>query len=361
MRHGAGTIARRSGVRLRSAGLAVALGAALCACGAPAVRAVPEGTSRYDVLPADAADGFRGARARLLAGDAAGARGALLPLVRAHPECVPLGLWWQEAEIAAGDQADLGRASDELAAAAPSAATLVLAARAQADPQTARERLDRAEQLDPDCPWVHYGRAHLAAQQGDWAAARAALDRALAADPGQLFALRLRTWMLARDGAVEDARAELAGWLERAGNDERLPPRMVADARIDLALLDLQRGEVGDAADSLARLDPALVEPWRFHAVRACVRQEQGDLDAALDDVLAARAAAPQELLPAVQEAVLREEFLRDPARAAQAWREARALAAARDDLPAAFETLRSRVRVERLERGAPAAGSSPE
>ncbi len=328
-----------------------ALAAALClaACGAPRARDIPDEAERSSSVPATAWSVFLEARAKLLAGDAAGARGLLQPLLADHPDSVAIGRWWQEAEAAAGDEAFLLEHSRELAEAAPSAATCVLAARAEKDPASASAWLDRGERLDPDNPWVHHARAVLAARAGEHVAARRALARALAADPGHRQSLRLEAWFLARDGELEKARALLAGWLGRAADDPRLLPALVEEARLDLALLELQTGEPAEAEDLLAAVDRAHVAPWRFRAARAAVRQATGDTLGALEDARAAREAAPQELLPWVQEALLQEEHLGAPELALPAWQAARALAGARDDLPSTFETLRARVHIERL------------
>jgi hypothetical protein len=68
-------------------------------------------------------------------------------------------------------------------------------------------------------------------------------------------------------------------------------------------------------------------------------------------------------LLPAVQAALFHEDFAGEPERARAAWTAVREMAASHDELSAAFETLRARVRLERIERRTPhegAAGAKP-
>jgi tetratricopeptide (TPR) repeat protein len=141
-----------------------------------------------------------------------------------------------------------------------------------------------------------------------------------------------------------------------------VPPALVAGAQLDLALIDLAAGELGDAEDALDAIDPAWIEPWRLHTARAALLHAGGEHERALAEARAARASAPEEVLPVVQEAFLLEDHLGDPAGAALAWARARELAGEREDLAAALEIVRARVRIERLERaaGERAARASP-
>ncbi len=348
---------------MRARFVLLALAACLCcwACAGPRVVDTPESTSPYDQIPPAAAAEFQAARQRFTQGDVAIARATFERLVETWPDSVVVGIWWQECEAALDDVEELRRRSEEKAQNRPSVASEVLAARAQTDPAGAEVWLARAEARDPGCVWVHYGRAFRAAGESRFEPAREALQRALASDPGHLASRRLEAWILARDGATDEARARLAGWVARAASDPRVLPVQLAEARLDLALLELSSGEPSRAEDQLEELDAALVPAWRFHAARACTRQASGDLEGARADIEAARALAPSELLPAVQDALFHDDFDADPARARAAWTAVREMAASHDDLSAAFETLRARVRLERLERrAANAAGSTP-
>lgn len=338
--------------------------AAVCALGAgctiTTVIPVPEGTSTYDQIPAGLAAEFRAARVRFLAGDTAQARAGFERLMEAAPGTVPFGIWWQECEAELSDPDTLRRRSEEHTALHPGVAGDILAARAQADPIAAEIWIARAEVRDPDCVWVHHARAFLAARDGRLDEARLALERALAADPGHLPSRRLEVRMLARDGLSEAARMRLAGWVARAAEDPRVLPTDLAEARLDLALLSLGAEDPGDAEDQLDALDPQYVEAWRYSAARACVAQERGDLQAARRHVEDARALAPRQVLPAVQEALLFDDHERDPFRARAAWSVVRELAAQSDEFSSAFETLRARVRIERIDAAAEAPAQSP-
>lgn len=331
----------------------------VAACTMTTAIPVPESTSPYDRMPTGAAPEFRAARERYLAGDLAQARAGFERLLDASPDTIPYGIWWQECEAALSDADTLRRLAEERAVLRPSLGSEILAARAQTDPLAAETWIARAEARDPDCVWVHHARAWLAARDGRLDEARLALERALAADPGHLPARRLEVRMLARDGSTEAARLRLSGWVARAANDPFVLPADLAEARLDLALLALGAQEVDDAEEALEDLDPEIVEPWRYAAARACVAREQGDLVAARRHVEDARALAPREVLPAVQEALLFDDHEHDPFRARAAWTVVRELASQADDLSSAFETLRARIRLERLDAAATATAGS--
>ncbi|MBL8693991.1 MAG: tetratricopeptide repeat protein [Planctomycetes bacterium] len=317
---------------------------------------VPEGRSPYDRVPDALMADFRAARERFVRGDHAPARAGFERLLVRAPDVMPFGVWWQESEAWLSDPQTLRRRSEERAVLAPGVVSELLAARAQTDSAAAEAWLARAEARDPDCVWVHHARAFLALRDGRIDEARLALERALASDPGHLPARRLEVRILVRDGATEAARMRLSGWLERAASDPRVLPGEVAEARLDAALLALATDDIGRAEHELDLLDPEQVEAWRLAALRACVARERGDVAGARRYVDAARAQAPREILPAVQEALLFDEGGRDPFRARAAWVVVRELAAGSDDLAGAFETLRARVRLERIDRQAAAA-----
>ncbi len=330
-------------------------------CSMSRVVAVPEGTSAYDRLDDPLRARFLAARAQFLAGDLAQARANFERLLDDAPDTVPFGIWWQECEAALAGVDALKVLSEERAVLRPGVGSELLAARAQPDEIAAEKWLARAEARDPGCAWIHQGRAFFALREGHMDEARLALERALAADPGHLPARRLEVRLLVRDGASEAARMRLAGWIARADDDPRVLPRDLADAQLDFALLSLAAVLVDDAELALGKLDPKFVEPWRLAAAEACVAQERGDLVLARRRVEDARAAAPREILPAVQEALLFDDAAPDPFRARAAWVAVRELAATSDDLLGAFETVRARVRIERIDRDAAAAASVPD
>lgn len=338
--------------------LAAGIGAG---CSVSRVIAVPIDSSVYDRLPPGSLTEFREAREQFQAGDMAQARAAFERLLDASPDTVPFGVWWQECEAALSDPDTLRRRSEERAALRPGVGSEILAARAQTDPIAAESWIARAEARDPDCVWVHYARAFLAARDGRLDEARLALERALAADPGHMPARRLEVRMLTRDGSSEAAGMRLRGWVARALEDPRVLPGELAEARLDLALLSIGAEDLGDAEDELEGLDPQYVEAWRYSAARACLARERGDLAAARRHVEAARALAPREVLPAVQEALLFDDHDRDPYRARAAWTVVRELAAESDEFSSAFETLRARVRLERLDAAAALEAHAPD
>jgi len=330
-------------------------------CSISRVVSVPEATSAYDRLDGPARARFLDAREQFLAGDVAQARANFERLLDEAPDIVPFGIWWQECEAALGGVDALKFRSEERAVLRPGVGAELLAARAQDDEMSAQVWLARAEVRDPDCAWIHQARAFLAMREGHMDEARLALERALASDPGHLAARRLEVRLLVRDGATEAARMRLAGWIARAKNDPRVLPRDLADAQLDFALLSLGTLEVDDAELALGALDPQFVEPWRLAAAEACVAHERGDFVRARRRVEDARASAPREILPAVQEALLFDDAEPDPFRARAAWVAVRELAATSDDLLGAFETLRARVRIERIDRDAAAAARVPD
>jgi tetratricopeptide (TPR) repeat protein len=336
--------------------LAGALPLLAAGCSMTRIVEVPESLSRYDRLPDDCRADFRAARAHFERGDLAQARAGFERLLERQPEVVPVGVWWQECQILLAPPEVLRARSGERAALAPGVAAEVLAARAQADSAAAEPWFARAEARDPECAWIHYGRAHFALREGRLDEARIALERALAADPGHLPARRLETRILARDGAAEAARNRLAGWIERASAEPLVLPRDLAEARLDAVLLSIALQDPGGAEDALEELDARWIEPWRLAATRACLARERGDLVGARGHADAARAQAPREILPAVQEALLFDDQGGDAFRARAAWIAVRELASQGADLATAFETVRARVRLERLDRAAEAA-----
>ncbi len=334
--------------------VAVCIGLMNVGCVGSRVIPVPESTSRYDRIPDAYAAEFRTARARFLAGDTAQARARFERLLDALPDIVPIGVWWQECEIELSDAETLRLRSEERAALQPGVGAEILAARAQADSIAAETWIARAANRDPNCVWVYYARAFAAARAGSADVARDELNRALTIDPGHLPSRRLEIELLTRDGSSEAARIRLTGWVVRAAEDPRVLPRDLADARLDLALLAIGAQDVDSAADQVDEIDARFVDPWRLAATRAVIAHEEGDIAGARKYIDTARALAPREILPAVQEALLFDDDVNDPFRARAAWNVVRELASESDELSSALETLRARVRLERLDREMP-------
>jgi hypothetical protein len=345
----------------------------LPACWTPALRTIPDTYSVYDDLPRGAMRRLASARADLEADRAEAARLALAALAAEFPENIAVGLWLQEAEIAlapAGPFAPLAplasagegvnddlreryrkRAEEERSEAGQrSVASLVLAARVEPDPLAAQVLLERAEDLDPRCAWCSYGRAWLAARAGDWGEVRARVARAKAADPGHMPTLWLETWMLSRSGNVREAIVSLDTWIEKAEDDPRLDGRLVAEARLDRALLAVLDGEPDDARDILAELEgKERVDPGRREMIEAGAELETGEPAAALASAQEAERLRPSDLLPVVQQALLHEMWLGDPTAAEADWTRALALAKADPALGSLLERARARVRIERF------------
>ncbi|MDB2576569.1 hypothetical protein N9Z54_05125 [Planctomycetota bacterium] len=243
------------------------------------------------------------------------------------------------------------------ASALPTVEALILAARVETDGLAAESLLRRALELDPVCSWAHYGLSHVLlekrSQPDRWSLARASLERALEIEPGNLRARRLEAWMLAEEGSRDVAEKQLRRWLEEAAEDPRVSRVEAVEARLDLALLLLLRGEDRRAARLLEDLEGEPVGRARRWMLLTVARQEGGDLLGALDATLRAQGAAAGEVLPLVQEALLSEAFLDRPEVASALWEEVAELAEDGATIGDLVQTLRARVRMERS-RSAP-------
>ncbi|MEM7310671.1 MAG: tetratricopeptide repeat protein [Planctomycetota bacterium] len=201
------------------------------------------------------------------------------------------------------------------------ASAYVLAARLASEEEAAIGLLDEALRRDPDCVWAHYAFAwhHAAAQR--FGEAQSALERALALDPGHPPSRRLEAALLARSGDVERATRAHRFWLERYGDDPRTSRRHAADARLDLAALLVLGEEPEEALDELAAIDRGeLSDATSLELVRATALQVAGRVSAALAVARAAAAAAPDDVRPRQQEAILLGEHLGDEQAAREAW-----------------------------------------
>lgn len=315
---------------------------------------IPVTTSRFDALAEPDLAPFAAARARFDAGEIAAARAAFERLAAQDPDNVLVGSWLQECEIelAASEGTTLRSIAEHWAAAAslhPSAGRLVLAARVDPDPKSAEVLLERAEVLDKNCAWVSYGRAFLAAQAGDYTEARKQVARAVQADPGHLWARWLEAWILARSGTVEEGIGALQAWLDRARDDVRVESRLVNEAELDLALLWVLDDEPDKARKSLEAVDARKVDVARRLEAVACIEQGLHDVKRALAAAEAAGKAAPAELLPALQVAILHDEWLDDPVAAEADWNRVLKMARASSELSSVLQRTRASVRLERF------------
>lgn len=356
--------------------LGLVLTAFLGACGSTGPRPIPDTRSRYDVFANEDRAQFDAARRDMQAGRHDSARDVLAALQARLPDHLVVGVWLQEAEIALADPAfEAGPAANSesgapapatiesaaayealrqryrrAAEAEPTVAHLVLAARLESDIPAAMLLLDRAEELDADCAWIHYGRAFLAARDSDWPQVRVWIARASEADPGHLPTRWLEAWMLAQGGNVDEAIAALEVWLARARGDLRLDPRLVRGAELDLAILCVLDGDPQRARKILSELGDDGLDPARKLAVVACTEQALGDFEQALAAAHRAEALAPGAILPVVQQALLYDTWLEDPAAAEAAWTRVLAISRASPDLSTLLERMRARVRLERFQ-----------
>ncbi|MEM9803396.1 MAG: tetratricopeptide repeat protein [Planctomycetota bacterium] len=230
--------------------------------------------------------------------------------------------------------------------------TLVLAARAETDVLAAEALLEKARELDPVCAWVHYGLAHVLlekrTQKDRWGLARESLDRAIELEPGHLRARRLEAWMLAEQGSRDAAERSLRRWIDEVSDDPRVARSWLVEAKLDLALLMLLRGEDERAQRVLEDLEGEAIGRARRWMLLTVARQESGDVLGALDATLRAQGASAGTVLPIVQEALLLELFLDRPSLAQARWDEVARLVEDTTSIGELVQGLRARVRVER-------------
>lgn len=349
-------------MRRRACALAACAALALIAsCWTSAARGLPRTHTRYDGLDDLAERELRDARTKIEAGRLEEARVALAALVERYPENIVLGTWLQEAEIDAisagapstGDTSaldELRARYAKLASERASVASLVLAARLESDETRAEALLARAESVDARCVWVPYARAFLAARRGAWDEVRKQLTKAEALDPGHLPTRWLSCWMLARGGKVREAITSLDTWLGRAREDVRVDDRLVLEAELDLSVLRVLDGDARGARALLDDLESRGVLGAREQMVEAATREALGDPQGALSAAKTAEELAPGEILPVVQQALLSELWLDDPAAAETAWTRVLALSKNSAELSSMLERVRARARLERYQ-----------
>ncbi len=318
------------------------------------------------------------ARAATDAGRIEEAWAVVAPLAAADPSDLDLAVWLQDLrlELAEGDsQLDpvlalepetdgpeerIRKLYATLAREHESPAALVLAARVESDAIASISLLDRALELEPDFTWANYGKAHALLQNKTvvkrWQLAREALQRALVRDPGLIGARRLEAWMLAQEGTVREARAALEMWLQRTQTDVRVGSREREEAEVDLALLRVLDGDPQHARELLEHLEGSAVERDRRLTVLAVAAAEMGDLDAAMEAAHNAAGAAPEEVLPLVQQALLQQYWLGDEQAAKDLWAEVIAHSAGTPDIRTLLQGMRAKLLLER-EAGEGSAG----
>lgn len=288
---------------------------------------------------------------------------------RDAPDDLRVAIWLQEATLASAEararrlgvsttsstspRSQLRRSYRRLAERDPSAFAFVLAARLEDDQRAAELLLARALELEPGLAWAHYALAHAAAQGGDWGRAREELLRTFELDPGLLPALRLFAWAQATAGELDQAILAYEAWLERAEEDLLATEAQRNALRLDLALAYLGAGDPAEARRLLDGLAGRDVDETRRLAALAAVFQAQGRIAEARAAALGAATISPQELLPAVQEALLLELWVRDPWAAREAWARVAELAAERADLAGGLERFRAQIHLQRLTRAA--------
>jgi hypothetical protein len=335
--------------RARAAALVCA---ALAGCGL-----LGRTTSDYSARPAQEriwseieAEEVREVHRLLALGDLETARAWLARLRQRDPARLGLAFLHQDIECAAGRCAQVRDAARALAESEPAPQNLLLAARVEDDPAAARAWLERALEIAPGDAWVHYALAHREARDGEWVAAGVRVQRALELDPGHLPARRLETMVLARGGYRDDAVAALARWLHNAGRDPLTSARELDAARLDLAQLLILDEQPEEARAVLAQLSEPERAGARVELVFAAVEQAQDRPVRALDAARAAGDQDPDVALSAVQEALLQEDWLRDPVAARAAWERVLAHSRRGSDLSSVLLGLRARAALERLD-----------
>ncbi len=341
--------------------LVALLGIGFAACGAPSgIDAYGDREHSPTALRTALLPDVVTARTALDAGDAIGARKILEGLCSRAPADLALAIMLQEAEISAGeDLSALRERYLSLAREKDDANAWVLAARLEATPAEARALLERATRLDPKNVWAHYAQGFVEARDGSWSEAQVHLKQALELDPANLPARRLEAALLARDGKFEEARVAFGAWLEASKDDPRVEPASRVAVELDLAIVELEAGEPRAARTRLAALpvgSDATGSAARRLCILAATEQSLGHSELALAAARESEAIAPQSVLPKVQQALLHEEWLKDPDAAKAAWGRVLSEARTSGDLSDLIQSMRARVVLERLDAGVPSA-----
>jgi len=293
------------------------------ACSSP--RQFDANPGIYDFMPPEGLLSVKTAIMDTGARDPVALEAGLRSLTSDFPFHLPLAFALQDAELlllgigrevrgvgppdaATGVQAALSGAYRRRAEAAPDPVRLVLAARLEADREVAIALLVRAQRIDQQCIWAHYGRAHRLYAQGDFPGARAALDAALAIDSGHPSVLRLEASVLVRAGEDRSALAVLDYWLD-VTEASPFVDRLARDqALVDQGILLVRTGQPEECLDSLEDVDANQAElARRLSAVRCAALADLGEIDRALDVAAEALAEFPGEVLASLHRALLLE------------------------------------------------------
>ncbi len=333
----------------------------------PWVGVVDEGPRAHEAISAATLDEVREGVREFERGDFEAARQTFGRALREAPDDLRVAIWLQDATLVSAEaravrlglsttsttspRAQLRRSYRKQAESKPSAFAFLLAARLEDDQRAAELLFERALELEPGLAWAHYGLAHSAARGGDWGRAREELLRTFELDPAHLPALRLFAWAQATAGELDQAILAYEAWLERANEDLLVTESQRHALRLDLALAYLGAGDLSAARELLDSLAGQDVDESRRLAALAAVLQAQGRIAEARAAAVQAAEASPQALLPAVQQALLLELWVKDPWAARAAWSKVAELAAARADLAAGLERFRAQVHLQRLTR----------
>lgn len=352
--------------RAGAARLAVALACLACAC-AGSSRGVVDRVGRpgpHDVLvrvlPQEVAEVQR----LRSTGDLDTARAWAVRLSSREPLNLPLACLSQDVQVEAqGIEGleELQSAAQERLEESPDLVALLLSARVASDGARSRELLDRALEVAPDSAWSHYALAHREALDGRWRVAGERVERALLADPAHPWAWRLKTQILARGGPREQGIRELELWIESARRNPFFQRAEVDAARMDLAQQLLLDGDPQDARDVLAGMDGSARAGARCQQLSAAILQAEEEPAAALEAARRAAVADVSDPLSLVQQALLEEDWLGNPAAARQVWEAVLEVNEARADLAAVLLSMRAQAALERLQlQTAPAAPAEP-
>lgn len=330
---------------------------------------VEEGPRPHEAISQATLETVREGVARFERGELEAARQTFARAQREAPDDLRVAIWLQEATLASAEararrlglsttsttspRAQLRRSYRKQAESKPSAFAFLLAARLEDDQRSAELLLQRALELEPNLAWAHYGLAHAAARGGDWGRAREELLRTFELDPAHLPALRLFAWAQATAGELDQAIIAYEAWLARSDEDLLVTEQQARSVRLDLALAHLGAGDPAEARQLLEALAGTGVDETRRLSALAAVLQAQGQAAEARRVAAQAAALAPQELLPAVQQALLLELWVKDPWAAREAWKRVAELATARADLAGGLERFRAQVHLQRLTREA--------
>lgn len=334
----------------------VAMLVALAGCAGTPVQVMPVSETRVDELDAASRARFMAGREALLGGRAADALAVFTELHQADQRHMIHALWMQDAQRDAAKAA--GRQPDPQgwifeAKQRGDVRAWLLVARASLDQAAEDEALARASAVasppPEDAVWLHYALGCRAARAGAYDEARAEVSKARALDPGHSYAFWLDAWLAARHGSQSQGAAMLRGWLEAARDDVRIDPARIAAAELDLALLSLAAANAPEAQKWLGRVDAWQVDLLRYETAKAAVADAAGDPQAAVRAARAAANAAPQDILPLVQQAILLEGPLGDPQAAEALWLRVYESKHASGDLLELLRACRARISYERL------------